>query len=423
MNVRRNGARHAGLVAIFGTSIALALAACGSNNGGTPAAAATPGNPLYASAHPQAKDYPAGNAAFDRKWAALIKAAQQEGQLVIVDGPNVATGEGPVYEAFAKEYGLRLTQITGTPDEIVSRVLAEKQQGLHTVDLSLAGTGSTQRLLNANVYQPLQPLLISPEAINRKTGWRVNYIPWVAGDKAKKYVIAYDMAATLNYVDRIWYNTNNVTKQDLASLKSWNDLLSPKYKHKIVIGDVGMNVASSDRDYGWIGLGESYWAKFMKDDAPTVLPVGAELQMSNGLANGQWDFAMFLDEDTPFQSAQQAGLPIARFPKTLAPGTVVSPSGNLGVFSHPQDPAAAKLFVNWLLSKQGQAAYNALNTNLDDMSLRTDVPRGAVPANIFALAINPKTRFVPLDAAYNAADAASLSWWVSEFKQLHAGGF
>jgi len=421
MNARRRSARYAAPFAIFAAVLPLALAACG-GGAGTPAAAGTQGN-LSDAAHLQASDYPAGNAAFDSKWKSLIAAAKKEGQLVIVDGPNVATGEGPVYQAFAKEYGLKLTQITGSPDEIVSRVLAERQQGLHTVDISLAGGGSTKRMLDAHVYQPLRPLLISPEAINRKTGWLINYIPWDADDTAQKYVTAYAAAATLNYVDRIWYNTNNVTKQDLAGLKSWNDLLAPKYKGKIAIGDVGQDVASSDRDYGWIGLGESYWAKFMKDADPTVLPVGSSLQMSNELASGKWDFAMFIDDDTSFQSAQKAGLPVARFPKTFSEGTCVSPSGNLGVFAQPADPAAAKLFVNWLLSKQGQAAYNALNTNLDDLSLRTDVPRGAVPANIWALARSPKTKFIPLNAAFETADAASLAWWVSEFKRLHVGGF
>jgi iron(III) transport system substrate-binding protein len=423
MNARREAARHWVPAAIGGVAmLSLALAACGSNGSTLAAAGATHG-PDYAAAHPQASQYPAGNAAFDHKWASLIAAAKKEGQLVIVDGPNVATGEGPAYEAFAREYGLKLTQITGSPDEIVSRVLAERQQGLHTVDLSLAGGGSTKRLLAAKVYQPLAPLLISPEAMNRSSGWLVNYIPYDADDTAHKYVTAYAAAATQNYIDRIWYNTNNVTKQDLAGLRSWNDLLSPKYKGKIAIGDVAANVATSDRDYAWIGLGTSYWTKFLQDAKPTVLPVGSSLQMSNGLANGQWDFAMFIDDDASFVSAQKAGLPVARFPTTFSEGTDVSPSGNLGVFSQPAHPAAAQLFVNWLLSKQGQAAYNALNTNINDMSLRTDVPRGAVPSNAWALAHSPATKFIPLNAAFQAADSASLAWWQAEFKRLHLGGF
>jgi iron(III) transport system substrate-binding protein len=422
MNARREAARYAVPSAILAATLSLALAGCGSG-AGSAANAAPPNSPAYAAAHPQAKDYPAGNAAFDAKWASLIAAARKEGQLVIVDGPNVATGEGPVYEAFAKEYGLKLTQITGSPDQIVSRVLAERTQGLHTVDLSLAGGGSTKRLLEAKVYQPLAPLLISPQAINRSSGWLLNYIPYDADDTAQKYVTAYAAAATLNYVDRIWYNTKNVTPQDIASLKSWNDLLASKYRGKIEIGNVADDVASSDRDYGWIGLGESYWAKFLTADKPVIMPVGSSLQMSNDLANGQFDIALFIDDDTSFASAQQAGLPVARFPKTFSEGTAVSPSGNLGVFSHPADPAAAQLFVNWLLSKQGQTTYNALNTNLDDLSLRTDVPRGAVPANIWALAHDPKTKLIPLNAAFEAADTASLAWWMAEFKQLHIGGF
>ena len=49
----------------------------------------------------------------------------------------------------------------------------------------------------------------------------------------------------------------------------------------------------------------------------------------------------------------------------------------LGVFDRAPHPNAAKLFVNWWLTKEGQTAYHELASSSPPPSLRDDVPPGA----------------------------------------------
>ena len=50
----------------------------------------------------------------------------------------------------------------------------------------------------------------------------------------------------------------------------------------------------------------------------------------------------------------------------------------ISVFTNAQHPNAAKLFVNWFLSKEGQTLTHTMIPNIDRSSLRNDVPLGEV---------------------------------------------
>jgi ABC-type Fe3+ transport system substrate-binding protein len=47
--------------------------------------------------------------------------------------------------------------------------------------------------------------------------------------------------------------------------------------------------------------------------------------------------------------------------------------GHMGLINNAPHPNAAKVMVNWLLSKQGQIAWQE---KTDNNSLRTDIPKG-----------------------------------------------
>ena len=48
------------------------------------------------------------------------------------------------------------------------------------------------------------------------------------------------------------------------------------------------------------------------------------------------------------------------------------------MFSNAPHPNAAKLFVNWFLSKEGQTLTHTQVSNIDRSSLRNDIPFGEV---------------------------------------------
>ena len=72
-------------------------------------------------------------------------------------------------------------------------------------------------------------------------------------------------------------------------------------------------------------------------------------------------------------SRAKQGVPIAIVdPRQLKEGTDLSPAnGNLALFNRPPNPNAAKVYVNWLLSKEGQAIFARANGYV---SARLDVP-------------------------------------------------
>ena len=58
------------------------------------------------------------------------------------------------------------------------------------------------------------------------------------------------------------------------------------------------------------------------------------------------------------------------------PGYTSAAFGILGMFRNPPHPNAAKLFLNWILTKEGQIAWNSA---WKTASVRTDVDNSWVP--------------------------------------------
>ena len=358
---------------------------------------------------------------FEDAWSELIAAAQAEGELVTIGGPNVAEGEAPVFQHFADEFGLELTMVTGSSDEIVSRVLAERGQGIYSVDVAVAGGGGTSRLLEAGVFTPMMDQLIRPDAIDRSTGWYVDTIPWHPDDVDQQYCTNYSLRADTNFMP-LYYNTDNVTAADLDGLHSWYDLLDPKWKGRFAIGNAAAGEAGTDRILGWIGLGGQEWFdRLLREMDPEVIVVDSAREMSDGLARGEWDFAMFVDSTVPFEEAQELGLPVAPFPATFEEGSPTSPAGNLCVFDQAAHPAAAQLFANWLLSTEGQTAYNELLERFDNVAMRSDAPQGNVPDDAWARITSPNMVVISDPEQLRAADEESLAWFQATFAELGLG--
>jgi len=366
----------------------------------------------------QSSGGPAGDAAFQAQWNSLIAAARAEKELVAVLGPDTVDAEGKIYQHFGELFGLKVTTVGGNSTDVTNRILAERSQGLYTVDVLGLGGGGQIRMLQANAFGLLMPYLIAPEVLDRSKGWHVNYMPWSVDDKDQNHVTFYGLGVGTNLI-QIYINTKNVTKQDMDSLQSWNDFLKPRWKGKIVIGDISSGEAEGNLTTAWLYLGKSYLEQLLQQKV-TVVAYGDARTYSDGLARGQWDIGLFSGaSEQAIVKARQQGLPVDEYPNTLKEGSVAEITRNLGVIDHPAHPNAAKLFVNWYLSREGQTVYNQLNTRPNLVSLRTDVPQGKVPDVLWARATNPNLKVVDNNSEpYRAAKAASQAWAKQEFQQL-----
>lgn len=97
------------------------------------------------------------------------------------------------------------------------------------------------------------------------------------------------------------------------------------------------------------------------------------------LAKGRFALCFFCS--TQVERAKQQGLPVDSFGILKEGANLVFGGGTIGLVNRAPHPNAAKLFINWFLSREGQlAAYQAMvkNRGYASESRRVDIPKDKV---------------------------------------------
>jgi iron(III) transport system substrate-binding protein len=196
---------------------------------------------------------------------------------------------------------------------------------------------------------------------------------------------------------RSFYNSENVTEEDLANLDSWMDFIDDERWHGRLVtanlADESSDGTSTDLARLWLAHGQEFFDRLFSENPPTIAPTGNARLIVDGLARGEWDFCFFCDIVTADATAAAAdGLPIVQNRKTFEEGPATDLTGHFGVFDQAPHPAAAQLFVNWILSKEGQTAINELidpEVSLGVTALRKDVPQGNIPDETWTVVSDP----------------------------------
>jgi ABC-type Fe3+ transport system substrate-binding protein len=177
--------------------------------------------------------------------------------------------------------------------------------------------------------------------------------------------------------ESIWYNTDLINP---AQLRSYDDLLDPKWKGKIGFLDPrSPGAGDSNWSFMWEIKGEEYLRRLVAQD----LLLGRDQRvLAENLAKGRLAVIIGLTYYTylPFI---KAGLPIKSLP-AMKEGTYgTGGSGNLAVIKSPAHPNATRVFINWLLSREGQEiASRALGQATRRLDVDTHWLReaGVIPA-------------------------------------------
>lgn len=104
----------------------------------------------------------------------------------------------------------------------------------------------------------------------------------------------------------------------------------------------------------------------------------------NWLATGKTPICFFCTS-SEIARAKKQGLPIALFPVLREGAGFTSAVGNLSVGNRAPHPNAAKVFVNWLLSREGQLTVQRESVKHEIRSansLRIDIPKDMVPPQL-----------------------------------------
>ena len=283
-------------------------------------------------------------AAWQIEWDKTVEAAKKEGKIVAAI-PNSADARKNIGEAFTKRFpGIELEMSNARGPSNASKIAAEHAAGVRYFDLLISGTSTPFNLLNAGILDPIEPLFILPEVKDPKL-WFGGHV-WL--DIVKRHVYGFQAFRS----DNFWHNTALFNADEVRSL---DDLLQAKWKGKIGYLDPRSGGGGSAT---WAFLlkikGEEWLRKFAAQD---FVLSRDQRQLADMLAKGKVPFTIGLSYYT-FAPFLKAGLPIKPMPDLKEGSYTSCGSGALTVVKNSPHPNATKVFVNWLLSREGQEIYS-----------------------------------------------------------------
>jgi iron(III) transport system substrate-binding protein len=174
------------------------------------------------------------------------------------------------------------------------------------------------------------------------------------------------------------YNTKDVTAADLP--KTYADLLDPKWKGKIAIGDLSGStsaIASGWQIVNTPGLGVDYFKQLAAQKPGLFGQSGQEI---NAIVSGQYPIGLTVSGSIWAQI--QTGAPIAE--AFLSPGSGQLFNQNMLVAKAP-NPAGAKAFLTYLASPDGMAASGKLTLDAPPLAGVPAYPAGRTPLSQITL--------------------------------------
>jgi iron(III) transport system substrate-binding protein len=309
------------------------------------------------------------------EWEKTVAGAKREGKLSLY----LYQGEGElgaVAQLFQKKYPeISITTVTGRGNQLGPRIMAERRGGKFLVDAYIGGpTTAYEVFYRAKILDPVRSALILPEVADESKWWQGthHYI-----DPDNKYIFVF-LGNVGHYIS---YHAKSV---DPGEFRSFWDFLQPKWKGKILSRDP--KISGSQR----IGLRIFYYtpelgAEFIRRlyGEMDVTLTQEVRQATDWLASGKFAICFFCSE---ILRAKTQGLPVDEFrsarwkeARAISAGSI----GSLALPSQPPHPHTARLFVNWLLSREGQTAFQRVaNTpNNSEESMRIDIPKEMVAAD------------------------------------------
>jgi iron(III) transport system substrate-binding protein len=291
--------------------VALSLVACGTS--GTPTASST---------------------ADSKALTALVAAAKAEGSLSVYTGQPLAQAEYMV-KKFEARYGITTTMLSLPTGTLFQRFATESTAGSFNADVIVAGefeTAAAATYLPNGWMTPVSDLKIPaitdgayPKAMLNKVTVTVGNNPWIIG-----------------------YNTKLVGS---TVPTTWEDMAKPEFKGKLCIPNPG--VAPSYIEV-WVKVLEATNATTLKAIAanqPKIFPSAG----AAAAALGAGECAISAPQSGAGMAAvAAAGAPVKSFIPKVDSGTIMA-AGIINV-KKSAHPNAASLFMQWLLSPEGNEA-------------------------------------------------------------------
>lgn len=293
---------------------------------------------------------------WELEWENTVSEARKEKKVIIATG-QTATVREALSQGFKKAYNIEAEFIVGSGQELSNRITMQYRAGIAATDIILTGnTTIVQVLKPQGFFEPLGPHLILPDVRDTRN-WYENKIQYA--DKEGK-VLFIVLSPSLN----LYANSNLVGKDEIRAYK---DVINPKWQGKLVMADP--TVPGTGQEFIFLTL-KSYGVEFLRDlvkQNPVI--IRNDRLQAEWVAQGKYHIGI---GGAPIaQEFEKDGAPIF-FPSiTEGQNTLSIGFGGFAFFKGPPHPQAARVFINWLFSKEGQLAYSKTDGR---QSVRVDVP-------------------------------------------------
>ena len=302
------------------------------------------------------------------EWSEVVEAAKREGTVVIV-GPQGNETREALTLGFQKKYPeIKVEHSSAAGAQLPPKLLAEQKAERYSVDLLVQGTTTViNGLMPVKAVIPIQPYLVGPNSRDPA--------PWFN----KKFSFA-DEVAQYNMVMSVYILPSFVYNPTLVAAKeinAWKDLLAPKWKGKLVMRDprlAGGGLAIATLWYANPKLGKDFMQKIFT--AQELALSRDDRQLLDFVGQGKYPIAIGPSEVLA-KEWMGKGLPVRQMnPEALQEGALTTAgNGAISIAKNPPHPNALKVYLDYLLSKEGQTEWSKA---IGFASLRQDVPRDHV---------------------------------------------
>jgi len=265
---------------------------------------------------------------------ALVAAAKAEGKLMLYGAPE---SSGELVDAFEKLYGIEVEVLTGQTEERTQKFIQEETAGRHVADVITNAMESIQQFDEMGFLGPYKSDLLKeiPESIRGDNWTAFVRVAFAAG-----------------------YNTTVVDPSEIP--ESFADFADPKWKGKISLelGDFAWFMAL----YGYYkdkGMSDAEVTDLFERIATNSKVVSGHSQQAAMLSAGQFGVAVSAFTQSVDREIAK-GAPVAwKGDGTATTQPIVLRYTSVGASRHAPHPAAAQLYLDFLLSPDAYPAYAA----------------------------------------------------------------
>lgn len=313
--------------------------------------------------------WPQSDSGWKQKWDSALAQAKKEGKVVVLGPPGDRIRDA-LTKGFAKAFPDISMEFSGARGgELATRVKAERDAGIYSVDIVINGTSTANSYFKPmKALDPIEPALILPEVLDPKN-WRDDRLEF--SDRQTRL----DLVFTTQQNVPVIFNPAQVKVEEVDELY---ELLDPKWKGKIAVQDpIPSGTGNGVFRWVWHVLGPEKAMDFYRKIRAQAGAIDRDQrQQIEWVAQGK--YPLNLGPGTVMYQLQARGLKFGVVPYFKDYGAYLTPGfGSAMLINRAPHPNAAKVFLNWLLTKEGQTVFTKA---MGYASRRVDVSTDHVPS-------------------------------------------